>query len=172
MPSGSSPHSAHSPTPPGESHGSDASGTSGREQAHLSDATADIDIARLYQEALVGALKLVGADGGELAMLDPVRKGMVVRARVRFGHPGVSGSSSAFGAPARSSQPLSYSSTRYDPSRVSAPHPAAGEQEIGEQPTVLLAAVPTARVYRQNEGLIGIVWHRADVTVMRGEELR
>jgi hypothetical protein len=58
----------------------------------------DIDIARLYQDALTGALKLVGADGGELAMLDPTRRVMVVRARLR-GEPGASGSGSALGAP-------------------------------------------------------------------------
>ncbi|MGE5333446.1 MAG: GAF domain-containing protein [Nitrososphaerota archaeon] len=131
-----------------------------------------MDIARLYQEALTGALKLVGADGGELAMLDPVRKGMVVRARIRGGHPGTSGSGSAFGAPARSSQPLGYSSARYDPSRAPAPQPATSVPEIGEQPTVLLAAVPTARVYRLDEGLVGTVWRRADVTVLRGEDFR
>lgn len=140
---------------------------------HPNGVTADIDLARLYQEALAGALKLVGADGGELAMLDPVRKGMVVRARLRGGPAGASGSSSAFGAPARSSQPLAYSSARYDPSRAAAPPPpSAGAPEIGEQPTVLLAAIPSARVYRQDEGLIGAVWRRADVIVLRGEEFR
>ncbi|HKT40700.1 MAG TPA: hypothetical protein VJR48_20185, partial [Ktedonobacterales bacterium] len=131
----------------------------------------DIDIARIYQEALVGALKLLGADGGELAMLDPMRRGMVVRARLR-GEPGASGSGSAFGAPARSSQPLTFSSARYDPSRSPAPQPPADAPEIGEQPTVLLAAVPSARIYHQNEGLIGAVWQRGDVIVLRGEEFR
>jgi signal transduction histidine kinase len=147
---------------------------SGREHALPGDAFSDIDIARLYQDALVGALKLVGADGGELAMLDPMRRGMVVRARLR-GEPGASGSGSAFGAPARSSQPLAYSSAssaRYDPSRAPAQQPTADDPEIGEQPTVLLAAVPTARIYHQNEGLVGAVWQRADVIVVRGEEFR
>lgn len=166
--------SSHPPKPPRGSPKSDAAAASGREHTRPGDATTDFDIARFYQEALTGALKLVGADGGELAMLDPVRKGMVVRARIRSGHPGAPGSSSSFGMPARSSQPLTFSSTRYDPSRVPAPAPqsAPSEPEIGEQPTVMLAAMPTARVYHLDEGLIGAVWRRADVTVLRGEEFR
>src|SRR5690348_1338301 len=152
----------------------DASEASARAHAHPAqsgDAVSDIDIARLYQDALAGALKLVGADGGELAMLDPTRRVMVVRARLR-GEPGASGSGSAFGAPARSSQPLNFSSARYDPSRASAPQPATDDPEVGEQPTVLLAAVPTARVYRQSEGLVGAVWQRGEVIALRGEEFR
>src|SRR6185437_7161970 len=43
----------------------DAPGASGRDHARTSNATTDIDIARFYQEALAGALKLLGADGGE-----------------------------------------------------------------------------------------------------------
>lgn len=164
--------SAFPPKPSTEPQASGASGALGRENARPGNATTDLDIARLYQDALRGALKLVGADGGELAMLDPVRRGMVVRARLRGGPPGASGSSSTFGAPARPSQPLSYSSTRFDPARVPAPQPATGEPEIGEQPTVLLAAMPAARVYHQDEGLIGAVWLRADVTVLRGDEFR
>jgi signal transduction histidine kinase len=169
MPSGSPP--SQPPQSSSGSHPGDVLDTAEREQARQSDAFGDIDIARLYQEALAGALKLVGADGGELAMLDPMRRGMVVRARLR-GSPGASGSGSAFGAPSRSSQPLTYSSARYDPSRASVPQPTTNEPEIGEQPTVLLAAIPTARVYHQNEGLIGAVWQRADVIVLRGEEFR
>jgi signal transduction histidine kinase len=168
--------SSHPSKPPlGSQTGSqtsDALGASGRENARPSNATTDIDIARFYQEALAGALKLLGADGGELAMLDPVRRGMVVRARIRIGSRGASGSGSAFGAPARSSQPLPYSSARYDPSRAPVSQPLPAQSEIGEQPTVLLAAMPTVRVYRQDEGLIGAVWQRADVIVLRGEEYR
>jgi signal transduction histidine kinase len=149
----------------------DAPEASGRADAHPGDALTDIDIARLYQDALAGALKLVGADGGELAMLDPTRRVMVVRARLR-GEPGASGSGSAFGAPARSSQPLNFSSARYDPSRAPAPQPAADNPEVGEQPTVLLAAIPTARVYHKSEGLVGAVWQRGEVIALRGEEFR
>src|SRR5690349_14310432 len=110
---------------------------SGREHARPGDALSDIDIARLYQEALAGALKLVGGDGGELAMLDPMRGVIVVRAGLR-GEPVACGSGSAFGAAARSSQPLNCSSARYDASRASAPQPGDGDPEVGEQPTVLL----------------------------------
>lgn len=167
MPSGSS-HSSKTPT---GSQPNDAPDAPGRDTARQSDAVTDIDIARLYQEALAGALKLVGGDGGELAMLDPVRKVMVVRARLRGG-PGPSGSSSTFGVPARPSQPLAFSSARYEPSRAAAPQPSSDGAEIGDQPTVLLPAVPTARIYHQDEGLVGAVWQRADVVVVRGEEFR
>lgn len=166
--------SSRSSQPPKSSTSSppdDASEASGRAQARPGDALTDIDIARLYQDALAGALKLVGADGGELAMLDPTRRVMVVRARLR-GEPGASGSGSAFGAPSRSSQPLNLSSARYDPSRAPAPQPAADNSEVGEQPTVLLAAIPTARVYRKSEGLVGAVWQRGEVIALRGEEFR
>src|SRR5690242_6336173 len=165
---------SRSSQPPKSSVGSppdDAPDASGRAHAHADDALSDIDIARLYQDALEGALKLVGGDGGELAMLDPIRHVMVVRARLR-GEPGASGSGSAFGAPSRSSQPLNFSSARYDPSRASAPQPATDDPEVGEQPTVLLAAVPTARVYRQSEGLVGAVWQRGEAIALRGEEFR
>ena len=156
---------------------SDAQGAhaGAHESSRVGGATTDIDIARLYQEALAGALRIVGADGGELAMLDPIRRGMVVRARLRGGHPGASGNSAAFGAPGRPSQPLAYSSSRYDPSRSpnSQPlAPIAGQAEIGEQPTVLLPSMPATRVYRKHEGLIGEVWSQAEVKVARAEEFR
>lgn len=172
MPSGpsqpSEPSQPSRGTPPGDAPDASASG-----QDHVRKAaTADITIAQLYQEALIGALKLVGGDGGELAMLDPVRNGMVVRARYRGSHPSASSSGSGFGAPARSSQPLAYSSARFDPSRTPASQPSQQPSEIGEQPTVLLAAVPTVRVYHQNEGFIGAVWRNADVLAVRGEEFR
>ncbi len=170
--------SSHPSRPLKGSHASETTGTAGHEQPRPGsavNATADVAISRLYQDALAGALKLVGADGGEIAMLDPVRRGMVIRARLRMGPPGASGSGAGFGAPARASQPLAYTSARYDPSRVPAP-PAPpnqpGQPEIGEQPTLLLAAVPTARVYHPDEGLIGVVWQRADVQVLRGEDFR
>ena len=121
---------------------------------------------------MAGALRIVGATGGELAMLDPIRRGMVVRARLRGGHPGASGNSPAFGAPGRSSQPLAYSSSRYEPSRAPNSQPLTSQAEIGEQPTVLLPSMPATRVYRQNEGLIGLVWSAADVKVLRADEFR
>ena len=36
----------------------------------------------------------------------------------------------------------------------------------------MLAAVPTARVYRPSEGLVGAVWQRGEVIALRGEEFR
>lgn len=107
-------------------------------------------------QALLGALKLVGADGGELALLDAARKGMVVRARIKdAAHP------PGYGAAARASQPL--------PGGAS---PWQGATAVAEQPTVLLPAAPSARVYQMGHGLIGAAWQRADVTVMRGDEYR
>jgi signal transduction histidine kinase len=173
--------SSHPSRPLKGSRANEATGATSHEQPRpgsVSNATADIAISRLYQDALLGALKLVGADGGEIAMLDPVRRGMVIRTRLRIAPPGASGSGTGYGAPARASQPLAYTSARYDPNRTPAPPVPPGQPrqpgqaEIGDQPTMLLAAVPTARVYHPEEGLIGVVWQRADVQVLRGEDFR
>ncbi|HET9980001.1 MAG TPA: GAF domain-containing protein, partial [Ktedonobacterales bacterium] len=174
MSSGSShsPHPAHSAHPPGDASGASHASHPAHEKTRLNGASTDIDIARLYQEALAGALRIVGAAGGELAMLDPIRRGMVVRARLRGGQPGASGNSSAFGAPGRPSQPLAYSSSRYDPAHAPNSQPLVSQPEIGDQPTVLLPSMPATRVYRQNEGLIGVVWSQADVKVVRSDEFR
>ena len=61
-------------------------------------------ISDLFPEALEGAVALIHADSGELALLDVARQVMVVRAR--SGGSRRASSSSGFGTPSRPSQPF------------------------------------------------------------------
>ncbi len=116
-------------------------------------------ISDLFPEALDGAMALVHADSGELALLDVARQVMVVRARSGGARRGQS--SSGFGAPSRPSQPFG--------GPQAGPHPG---DEIEEQSTVLLPAIARTYSSRIGEGLIGQAWQRSEAVVMGGEDYR
>ncbi|HEU0027010.1 MAG TPA: ATP-binding protein [Ktedonobacterales bacterium] len=112
-------------------------------------------ITSLCLEALDGALALVRADGGELALLDASEPVLVTRARrthpPRFGR-------GSYGAPSRPSQPLREDSIPDDPLAL-----------IDDQITQVLPSAQVARVYQPGQGLIGRVWQRREPFLLRPE---
>ena len=125
----------------------------------------------VFSDALDGAMALVQADGGSIALLDEIRHVMVLRARSSQRH----GSGAAHpGMPARPSQPLPPGM----PARPSQPllpdrSPAAdGTADIEGQTTQLLPASATARTYRLGERLIGTCWKNGEPLVLTGEQCR
>ena len=104
-------------------------------------------------EALDGALELVRADGGEIAVLDAAGTVMVTRAR-RKRPPRLTG----YGSASRPSQPL-YPAGAYDAS-----------DPIDTQVTQLLPSAQLARTYTPDQGLIGSVWKRREPLQVRLDE--
>jgi signal transduction histidine kinase len=106
-------------------------------------------------EALDGALMLVRADGGELALLDATEPVLITRARrshpPRLGRLGL-------GAPSRPSQPLRGDSVPDDPLAL-----------IDDQITQLLPSAQVARVYQYGQGLMGTVWKRREHALLSRE---
>lgn len=105
------------------------------------------------QEALDGALELVRADGGEVAILDVEGQVMITRAR-RKRPPRLP----AYGAPSRPSQPISQTGML----DVTDP--------IDSQVTQLLPSAQMARAYAPDQGLIGDVWKRRESLNIRLDE--
>jgi signal transduction histidine kinase len=112
-------------------------------------------ITSLCLEALDGALALVRADGGELALLDATEPVLVTRARRM--HPPHFGRGS-YGAPSRPSQPLREDSIPDDPLAL-----------IDDQITQVLPSAQIARVYQPGQGLMGRVWQRRESALLRPE---
>ncbi len=112
-------------------------------------------ITALCQEALDGALTLVRADGGELALLDATQPLLVTRAR--RSHPPLLGRAS-YGSPSRPSQPMWGDSLPDDPLAL-----------IDDQITQLLPSAQVARVYQPGQGLIGMVWKRREPLLLYPE---
>ncbi|HEX9035807.1 MAG TPA: ATP-binding protein [Ktedonobacterales bacterium] len=110
-------------------------------------------ITALCQEALDGALALVRADGGELALLDATEPVLVTRAR-RSHPPRVA--RAGFGAPSYPSQPLRGDSIPDDPLG-----------SIDDQITQLLPSAQLARVHKLGQGLVGMVWKRREPAILR-----
>ncbi len=106
-------------------------------------------------EALDGALTLVRADGGELALLDVAEPVLVSRAR--RSHPPRIGRAS-YGSPSRPSQPLRGDSIPDDPMAL-----------IDDQITQLLPSAQVAHVYQPGQGLMGTVWKRREPAMLRPE---
>lgn len=111
------------------------------------------EVTNCCQEALDGALELVRADGGEVALLDSEGVAMVTRAR-RRGPPRLPG----YGAPSRPSQPISQPGV-YEPM-----------DPLDSQVTQLLPTAQMARTYKPNQGLIGEVWKRREPMNIRLDE--
>lgn len=109
----------------------------------------------LCQETLDGALTLVRADGGELALLDVDGASLITRAR--RSHPPHFGRAN-YGAPSRPSQPLRGDSIPDDPQAL-----------IDDQITQLLPTAQVARVYQPGQGLMGTVWKRREPSLLRPE---
>ncbi|MGH2501554.1 MAG: GAF domain-containing protein, partial [Ktedonobacterales bacterium] len=105
------------------------------------------------QEALDGALELVRADGGEVAVLDTEGVAMVTRAR-RKRPPRLH----TYGAPSRPSQPINASGV-YEPLDA-----------LDSQSTQLLPSARMARAYAPDQGLIGEVWKRRESMNVRLDE--
>lgn len=103
-------------------------------------------------EALDGALALVRADGGEVAVLNAAGTAMVTRAH-RKRPPRITG----FGTPSRPSQPINPVGV-FD---VADP--------IDSQVTQLLPSALLARAYPPDKGLIGAVWKRREPLQVRLE---
>ncbi|MDE3228540.1 MAG: GAF domain-containing protein [Chloroflexota bacterium] len=105
------------------------------------------------QEALDGALELVRADGGEVAILDSEGAAVVTRAR-RKRPPRMPG----FGSPSRPSQPINQIVTTepLDP--------------FDSQVTQLLPSAQMSRAYAPDQGLIGEVWKRREPMNVRLDE--
>ena len=117
-------------------------------------------ISDLFPEALEGAVALIHADGGELALLDVARQVMVVRAR---------SGGTARASPRRlrhAEPPISAIRPRRRPG------PRSIDPEIEEQSTVLLPAIARTYSSRLGEGLIGQAWQRGEAVVMRAEDYR
>jgi signal transduction histidine kinase len=110
-------------------------------------------ITALCQEALDGALELVRADGGELALLDATEPQLVTRAR-RAHPPRVA--RSAYGAPSFPSQPPRGDSIPDDPFGL-----------IDDQITQVLPSAQLARVHKLSQGLMGQVWKRRELIMLR-----
>lgn len=105
-------------------------------------------ITSICLESLDGALALVRADGGEIALLDASEPVLVSRARrMRPPHLGRAG----YGTPSRPSQPRRIDSVPDDPMAL-----------IDDQTTQLLPSAQIARVYRPGQGLLGTVWKRRE----------
>ena len=147
-------------------------------------------IADIFGDALDGALALVHADGGDIAILDEARQVLVLRARMRRARlnstPGPRGGAS-LGQPGYSAGPNSRPllSGGRAPRGIEAPGIASVEEgaralpdEIEEQggidaqSTQLLPSTLTTRVYHKGERLIGHCWQRGEPVVMGSEECR
>ncbi|MFI5272103.1 MAG: GAF domain-containing protein [Ktedonobacterales bacterium] len=133
-------------------------------QAGIADQSAPaLQVMDIFADALDGAMALVHADGGAIALLDETRQLMVLRARRTRQRadsgPGMSGS----GMPARPSQPLSPRSL---------PMPSDGLDDIDVQATQVLTALATSRTFRPGERLIGHCWQLGEPIVLTGEQCR
>jgi len=138
--------------------------------------------ADLFVDALQGALALVHADGGEIAMLDPARQLLVTRARMT--HPRFDG---AHGSPARTPAPAHahpggggvtpvHTGARQGQGREQGPPsrtpPTDGASEFETQPTIVLPAGAAQRSYRVGDGLIGLVAQRREPVLVGRDEYR
>ena len=174
-------------------------GADGGAAEHLQPQPHGAAVVDIFADALDGAMGLVRADGGEIAILDDVRQVLVLRAR-RTRPRLDAGTIASYGAPSRQSQPHpSHPSHPSFPSRAShsapltagpsgnlgrmslpTPFPppsglADGPSQLDEidgQSTQLLPATLHTRTYRRGERLIGLCWQRAEPITMRGEECR
>lgn len=152
-----------------------------------------LSIADFFAQALDGAMALVHADGGEIAVFDETRQVMVLRARRT--RPRFDPALGPMGIPARQSQPrggpggmppahashASHASQPSNPSFPALPYHAelAGSDEsaalldgIDAQSTVLLPATMISRSYRRGERLIGHTWQKGDWVLMSGDDCR
>lgn len=126
-----------------------------------------------FSEALDGALALVRADGGEIAIYDETRQAMVLRARRTSPRHDM-----AFGSASRPSQPIpplpssSFSGRSLGTDLSGIKDETSPLDEIEVQSTQLLPATLKTRIYHQGERLIGYTWQRGEPITMRGEECR
>ncbi|HLJ81343.1 MAG TPA: GAF domain-containing protein, partial [Ktedonobacterales bacterium] len=166
-------------------HGAGPLGLSGDAESLFAQSGSITDF---FAAALEGALALVRADGGEIAMLDDTRHVFVLRARRT--RPRLESQLGAIGAPGRASQPIpplpahpgatNPSASLAGASYASPSHPSfpgvADEtspfDEIEVQSTQLLPATMNTRTYRKGERLIGLVWERGEAVLLKGEECR
>lgn len=112
-------------------------------------------IIEFCREALDGALELVRADGGELALLDESALTLVTRAR-RTHPPQLI--RPPYGSPSLPSQPLRSDSIPDDPTAL-----------LDDQITELLPSAQVARVYRPGQGLMGAVWKQRESIILQPE---
>lgn len=174
---------------------------SGAEGAAVEHAPQSAPIANIFADALDGAMALVRADGGEIAILDDVRQVMVLRAR-RTRPRLDAGTIGSYGAPSRQSQPHqlhpshqshpafpargpqsaplpgppSGNLSRMQPPFAGATSPGADESAqrggFDGESTQLLPSTLLMRTYRRGERLIGLCWQLAEPITMRGEDCR
>ncbi len=132
----------------------------------------------LFGDALQGALALVHADGGEIAMFDPARAALLTRARATHpaSHPApvrLDGAGSHVAATAlpslQSLQPSTHADRHPDPASRAR---AGASGEIATQSTMVLHAGSQQRSYRLGEGLVGIVAQRREPMLVGRDEYR
>lgn len=123
----------------------------------------------VFVDAVQGAIGLVHADGGEIAMLDPMRQLLVTRARMT--HPRFDATPGPpSGAPGHSS--VSPGGRGGPPSRVPGASGVGQEAEFETQSTMVLPASTPLRTYRPGEGLIGLVAQRGEPLLIGRDEYR
>ena len=172
-------------------HNASVSGAEGAAGEH---APQSVPIANIFADALDGAMALVRADGGEIAILDDVRQVLVLRAR-RTRPRLDAGALGSYGAPSRQSQPHPAFPARAPQSaplpglpsgslgRMQLPSSFTGATATGAdestqraefegESTQLLPSTLLMRTYRRGERLIGLCWQLAEPITMRGEDCR
>ena len=186
-PRGSQPPRSGPPSQPGYAPRGPMS-QPGADSGAESDTGRAFSFAGFFADALDGALGLVHADGGSLAVVDDTQQAIILRARRTRPRVGPTLGMGAYGAQGRQSQPLppqtGWPTTQLPANsasnmgRMSGPYFADANDEAGElddveeQSTQLLPATLRKRTYRPGERLIGHCWQLGQPVLMRGDEVR